>query len=139
MNSLQYKDLLINFTTEFVPVWNDKGTRAEKPVTFWRPSTSSDALGNFVPLGDVAVAGYHNINQLNIVAVVSEVDRENGTALRPPSTSRESGNTRDQGHAPISQSGGPPLQKVMWRWGWSVASVTTNHHAIPSAVSEKTW
>ncbi|MFJ2412345.1 Vps62-related protein [Pseudomonas sp. NPDC087814] len=84
MNSLQYKDLLINFTTEFVPVWNDKGTRAEKPVTFWRPSTSSDALGNFVPLGDVAVAGYHNINQLNIVAVVSEVDRENGTALRPP-------------------------------------------------------
>lgn len=48
MNSLQYKDLLINFTTEFVPVWNDKGTRAEKPVTFWRPSTSSDALGNFV-------------------------------------------------------------------------------------------
>ncbi|MHA6572796.1 Vps62-related protein [Pseudomonas yamanorum] len=84
MNSLQYKDLLINFTTEFVPVWNDKGTRAEKPVTFWRPSTSSDALGGFISLGDVAVAGYHNINQLKIVAVVSEVDRENGTALRAP-------------------------------------------------------
>lgn len=84
MNSLQYKDLLINFTTEFVPVWNDKGTRAEQPVTFWRPSTSSDGLGNFISLGDVAVAGYHNINQLRVVAVVSEVDRENGTALRAP-------------------------------------------------------
>lgn len=84
MKSLQYKDLLINFTTEFVPVWNDKGTRAKKPVTFWRPSTSSDALGNFISLGDVAVAGYHNINQQKIVAVVSEVDRENGTALRAP-------------------------------------------------------
>ena len=84
MNSLHYKDLRINFTTEFVPVWNDKGTHAEKPVTFWRPSTSSDALGNFVSLGDVAVAGHQNINQLKIVAVVSEVDRENGTALRAP-------------------------------------------------------
>lgn len=84
MNSLQYKDLFINFTTEFVPVWNDKGTRAEQAVTFWRPSTSSDALGGFVSLGDVAVEGYHNINQQKIVAVVSEVDKENGTALRAP-------------------------------------------------------
>lgn len=84
MNSLQYKDLLINFTTEFVPVWNDKGTRAEKPVSFWRPSTSSDTLGNFISLGDVAVADHHNINQLQVVAVVSDVDRVNGTALRAP-------------------------------------------------------
>ncbi|WP_455823830.1 Vps62-related protein [Pseudomonas graminis] len=84
MHSLQYKDLLINFTTEFVPVWNDKGTRAETSVTFWRPSTSSDALGNFTCLGDVAVAGNHNINQLKVVAVVSDANGANGTALRAP-------------------------------------------------------
>ncbi|WP_421549646.1 Vps62-related protein [Pseudomonas yamanorum] len=84
MHAIQYKDLLINFTTEFDRVWNDRGTRAEQPVTFWRPSTSSDTLGNFISLGDVAVAGYHNINQLKIAVVVSEADRENGTALRAP-------------------------------------------------------
>lgn len=84
MPAVQYKDLLISFTTEFVPLWNDKGTRADGSVTFWRPSTASNALANFTPLGDVAISGYHNINQQKIVAVVSDTDRENGTALRAP-------------------------------------------------------
>lgn len=84
MNALQYKDLLINFTTEFAPIWNDKGTRSQQAVTFWRPSTSSDALSNFISLGDVAIGDYHNINHRKIVAVVSEADNVNGTALRTP-------------------------------------------------------
>lgn len=84
MPAIQYKDLLIDFTTEFVPLWNDKGTQADDSVTFWRPSTASNALANFTPLGDVAINGYHNINQQKIVAVVSDVDPKNGTALRAP-------------------------------------------------------
>ncbi len=84
MPAIQYKDLLIDFTTEFVPLWNDKGTRADAPVTFWRPSTASSALANFTALGDVASGSYANINQQKMVAVVSDTDPVNGTALRAP-------------------------------------------------------
>ncbi|ROM54013.1 hypothetical protein BK649_10330 [Pseudomonas canadensis] len=84
MEPLKYKDLLISFTTEFTQLWNDKGTRAKQAVTFWRPSTSTDHLTPFYSLGDVAVGDYQNINQHKIVAVVSEVDKDNGTALRMP-------------------------------------------------------
>ncbi len=84
MEPLKYKDLLISFTTEFTQLWNDKGTRARQAVTFWRPSTSADNLTPFYSLGDVAVGDYQNINQHKIVAVVSEVDKANGTALRMP-------------------------------------------------------
>lgn len=84
MEPLQFKDLLINFTTEFTSLWNDRGTRAKQSVTFWRPSTTADHLTPYYSLGDVAVGDYLNINQQKIVAVVSEVDKANGTALRMP-------------------------------------------------------
>lgn len=84
MNPLQYNDLLISFTSEFLPLWNDKGSGAHKAVGLWRPSTASDALSSFFSLGDVAVDHYRNINQSKIVAVVSDANKVDGTALRPP-------------------------------------------------------
>jgi hypothetical protein len=84
MNPLQFKDLLISFTSEFLPLWNDKGSGAHTAIGLWRPSNAADALGQFFSLGDVATNSYRNINQRRIVAVVSEADKLNGTALRPP-------------------------------------------------------
>lgn len=84
MEALKYKDLQINFTTEFAAVCDDKGTGATMPLTFWRPTTSSRNLSNFFSLGDIAIGGYHDINQRAVAAVVSEVDAANGTALRAP-------------------------------------------------------
>lgn len=84
MNPLQFNDLLINFTSEFLPLWNDKGSGAHKAVSLWRPSTVSDALSQFFSLGDIAVGHYRDINQNKIAAVVSDANKADGTALRPP-------------------------------------------------------
>ncbi|TFY89757.1 DUF946 domain-containing protein [Pseudomonas kairouanensis] len=84
MKPLQFKDLLISFTCEFLPLWNDKGSGAHQAVSIWRPSTSSDALGQFFPLGDTATDSYRNINRRKIVAVVSDANKTDGTALRSP-------------------------------------------------------
>ena len=84
MKPMRYKDLLINFTTEFDLLWNAKNMGATYPGCFWRPNTTSDTLNSYSSLGDVLVGHYRNINDLKIVAVVSEVDKVNGTALRAP-------------------------------------------------------
>lgn len=55
MSSLQFKDLLINFTTEFHLLWNDKGSGAHKSASFWRPEISANHLNNFFSLGDIAL------------------------------------------------------------------------------------
>lgn len=84
MKPLQFNDLLISFTSEFLPLWNDKGSGAHKAVGLWRPSTASDALRPFFTLGDIAVNHYRNINHANVVAVVSDANKVDGTALRAP-------------------------------------------------------
>lgn len=84
MKPLQFNDLLISFTSEFLPLWNDKGCGAHKPVGLWRPSTASDALSAFFSLGDIAVGHYRNVNHSKVVAVVSDANKVDGTALRPP-------------------------------------------------------
>ncbi len=84
MHSLQFKDLLINFTTEFHLLWNDKGSGAHMSASFWRPEISANHLNNYFSLGDVAVEGYSQINNRKIVAVVSDANAVDGTALRPP-------------------------------------------------------
>ncbi|SUD27525.1 Plant protein of uncharacterised function (DUF946) [Pseudomonas fluorescens] len=89
MESIQYSNLLINFSTEFSPLWSDQGAGSVNPVSFWRPVPSSDFLSGFFPLGDLAVAGYGNVNKHRTVAVVSEAppssDGARGAnALNPP-------------------------------------------------------
>ncbi|MEO8488472.1 Vps62-related protein [Pseudomonas sp.] len=84
MKPLQFNDLLISFTSEFLPLWNDKGSGAHNAVGLWRPSTASDALSPFFCLGDIAVGHYRNINHSKVVAVVSDANKTNGTALRAP-------------------------------------------------------
>ncbi|UII71894.1 Vps62-related protein [Pseudomonas sp. HN11] len=84
MSALQFKDLLISFTSEFLPLWNDQGSGAHKAVSLWRPSTTADALARFFPMGDIATDSYRNINQRKVVAVVSDANGTGGTALRSP-------------------------------------------------------
>jgi len=84
MTPLKFKDLLINFTTEFDLLWSAKDSGAVSAATFWRPNTTADALNSFSSLGDVVVGDYRTINNRKFVAVVSEANGVNGTALRAP-------------------------------------------------------
>ena len=71
MESIKVENLLINFTTEFHRIWDNKGSRS-KPGGFWRPTPAPDLLPGFFPLGDLAVSGHDNINHRRVVAVVCE-------------------------------------------------------------------
>ncbi|WP_332765568.1 Vps62-related protein [Pseudomonas koreensis] len=81
-------NLLINFTTEFLRIWDTAGSRA-KPAAFWRPTPPADVLPGYFPLGDVAINDHDNINDRHAVAVVCEAatpsaDPAKGSALRRP-------------------------------------------------------
>ncbi len=84
MQPIRFKDLLINFTTEFDLLWSAKDSGADNAATFWRPNTTADSLNSFSSLGDVIANDYRTINNRKFVAVVSEADTVNGTALRAP-------------------------------------------------------
>ncbi|QJI34514.1 Vps62-related protein [Pseudomonas sp. ADAK13] len=84
MQPIRFKDLLINFTTEFDLLWSAKDSGADNAATFWRPNTTADSLNSFSSLGDVVASDYRTINNRKFVAVVSEADPVNGTALRAP-------------------------------------------------------
>ena len=88
MESIKVENLLINFTTEFLRIWDNKGSRS-KPGGFWRPSPAPDSLPGFFPLGDLAVSGHDNINNRRVVAVVCEgappsAGANHGQALSKP-------------------------------------------------------
>ncbi|WLH36014.1 Vps62-related protein [Pseudomonas sp. FP2196] len=85
---IRIDNLLINFTTEFLRVWDTTGSQA-KPAAFWHPTPAPDMLPGYFPLGDVAAAGLGNINGKTIVAVACEAGTPSavqgkGWALRPP-------------------------------------------------------
>lgn len=48
MESIKVENLLINFTTEFHRIWDNKGSRS-KPGGFWRPHPAPDLLPGFFP------------------------------------------------------------------------------------------
>ncbi|MBC8997478.1 Vps62-related protein [Pseudomonas sp. N40(2020)] len=73
MNSIKIDNLLINFTTEFLRIWDTSGLQA-KPAAFWHPTPAPDLLPGYFPLGDVASVGHGNINGTRVVAVVCEAD-----------------------------------------------------------------
>ncbi|QJI32262.1 Vps62-related protein [Pseudomonas sp. ADAK18] len=81
MESIKFGNLLINFTSEFTPLWNDQGSGSVRSASFWRPVPSSDFLAGYFPLGDLAVPGHDNINKRNIVAVVKEGEPPGSEAL----------------------------------------------------------
>lgn len=88
MESIKFDNLLINFTTQFQPIWDSIGSHSE-PAAFWRPVPDPDLLPGFFPVGDVAIPGHENINGSNVVAVVCEGDSpsedpERGKALSQP-------------------------------------------------------
>ncbi|WKV96866.1 hypothetical protein PYV50_25080 [Pseudomonas sp. H22_DOA] len=68
---IRVDNLLINFTTEFLSIWDTYGSSAE-PASFWRPTPPADVLPGYFPLGDVVHPGRDNINNKKVVAVVCE-------------------------------------------------------------------
>lgn len=85
---IRVDNLLINFTTEFLSIWDTYGSNAE-PASFWRPTPAADVLPGYFPLGDVVHPGRDNINNKKVVAVVCEAstpaaDPEKGKALSAP-------------------------------------------------------
>lgn len=85
---IRIDNLLINFTTEFLRIWDTDGLSA-KPASFWRPTPAPDALPGYFPLGDVVTRGLGNINGERVVAVACEAhiastDPTKGRALRRP-------------------------------------------------------
>jgi hypothetical protein len=85
---IRIDNLLINFTTEFLRIWDTNGISA-KPAAFWRPTPAPDALPGYFPLGDVINTGLGNINGERVVAVACEADIAStdpgkGKALRRP-------------------------------------------------------
>jgi hypothetical protein len=85
---IRIDNLLINFTTEFLRIWDTDGLSA-KPASFWRPTPAPDALPGYFPLGDVVTKGLGNINGERVVAVACEADIAStdptkGSALRRP-------------------------------------------------------
>ena len=88
MESIKLENLLINFTTEFQRIWDSRGSDS-KPGSFWRPTPAPDLLPGYFPLGDIVAAGFDNINQNSIAAVVCEGDPQlqdasKGNALSRP-------------------------------------------------------
>jgi hypothetical protein len=87
-DAIRHDNLLINFTTEFLRVWDTSGSRA-KPAAFWRPTPAADVLPGYFPLGDVAIDHHNNITERHVVAVVCEAgtpsaDPGKGKALSRP-------------------------------------------------------
>ncbi|MCU0073335.1 Vps62-related protein [Pseudomonas koreensis] len=88
MESIKFGNLLINFTSEFHRIWDSRGS-GSSVGSFWRPTPAPDLLPGYFPLGDLAVAGYDNVNANRIVAVVCEgepqgEDATRSKALSPP-------------------------------------------------------
>jgi hypothetical protein len=89
MESIKVDNLLINFTTDFQRLWDNRRNSESKPVSFWRPTPSPDLLPGYFPLGDCVDPGVDNINGKRIVAVVREAsvpsdDPMKGKALSAP-------------------------------------------------------
>ncbi|MBC3269541.1 Vps62-related protein [Pseudomonas sp. SWRI81] len=88
MKTIRYDNLLINFTTELLRIWDTTGSRA-KPAAFWRPTPPADVLPGFFSLGDVVIDEHKNISGRHVVAVVCEdeaarTDPAKGKALARP-------------------------------------------------------
>ncbi|MBK5353057.1 Vps62-related protein [Pseudomonas sp. TH41] len=84
--SIKYKNLLINFTTEFNRTWNPRS--ASKPGVFWRPAPAPDLLPGFFPLGDMIESGEDNINGKRVAAVVCEGELQGGDSAPEKALSR---------------------------------------------------
>ena len=100
METFQFKDLRITFTTQFALQWSDKGSGGKHDGAFWRPVAAGN-LNGFYPLGDYGAGNYNDVNGQAAVAVVSDINGASGDALRPPLdyelvwTDTGSGSSRD--------------------------------------------
>lgn len=109
MESIKLDNLLINFTTQFQPIWNSTGSSQSEPVAFWHPSPDPDLLPDFFPVGDVAVSGYQNIDGSKVVAVVREGDFPSEDPARGKALSRP------KDYVQIWKDSGATTNCALWR------------------------
>lgn len=90
MKSIEYGNLLINFTSTFSSKWNYWGSGSVHKICFWRPLPDTPNTLGYFPLGDLASSDNLDTNKRTIVAIVQEADPESeetrlkGKALCPP-------------------------------------------------------
>ena len=74
---------------DFTYIWNDRGSGADRDVSFWRPSGGGY---NFYPLGDTAVATHQRPTRASLV-----VSAKTANALAAPAGFTEVWNDRGSG------------------------------------------
>lgn len=88
MESIEFEDLLINFTTNFTRIWDDKGAGCWDNATFWRPKPAPDCQKDYYPLGDLIHWDFHNADQNCVIALVSEKASAPGDGVKKPALSK---------------------------------------------------
>lgn len=87
MESIRYKDLLINFTSNFTYYGNNRTGESEHfgdaAFTLYRPRVTP-ALSEYSILGDVLEPNFTDIHGLKVVPIVADAQGSTGTALKPP-------------------------------------------------------
>ncbi len=84
-NTIIVGDLEIAFTTAFDKTWEDKGSRASKDVSTWRPKPMPHQQGlGYFPVGDVPFPNYKDPNKLEVGVLVRTRPGASRPALAPP-------------------------------------------------------
>ena len=87
VESIRYKDLLINFTSNFTYYGNNRtgesGHFGDAAFTLYRPRVTP-ALAEYSILGDVLEPNFTDIHGLKVVPIVADAQGSTGTALKPP-------------------------------------------------------
>jgi len=78
-NSQQFGDLLLQFTTDFEPSYNDKGSGSKRDGSFWTPVPSSE----FSILGSFGQSGYSDPNGKQWALCVAEARPGSGALAAP--------------------------------------------------------
>lgn len=77
--SMIFGDLVLQFTCQFAPRWNDHGSRGKFDGSFWQPVPPD----GFKALGSIGVEGY--VDPTNTAAALCVAEARPGSgALRPP-------------------------------------------------------
>ena len=77
--TLKFKDLVIGFTSEFQPVWDDKGSGADEDGAFYRPVPPD----GFHAVGHLGVRGYGRPKDA-VMLVVKDAAQGQPPALAKP-------------------------------------------------------
>ncbi|HEV7405612.1 MAG TPA: Vps62-related protein [Chthoniobacteraceae bacterium] len=84
-NTIIIGDLEIAFTTAFDKTWEDRGSRANKDVSTWRPKPMPNQQGQgYYPIGDIAMPNYSDPNKKEVGVLVRDRPGASRPALAVP-------------------------------------------------------